>query len=389
VRSGRITVKLPDLRPSASASAPPVVLAVSLASLYAVLEGPLSAVAGGLTASRPSPDQVSALEGCLQSASAGVDAVLAKATLAPLYMCCAMFRAQLLDGTCPGLEVAVMGSTLPVAAGLGSSAAFSVAAAAALLDCWCRTAGGSPAGLLGVGDAAEGAAAGAGAVATGGAGVAPPLAARAAANEWAYASECLFHGSPSGLDNTVSATGGALTYSRASGASTVAPLLGLPPLRLLVANTRVPKETGKLVAGVRVLRDAHPSVISPIIASIGAIAEEVICRGARRGAAGGEAPLNDDEYAALSRLVRVNHALLGALGVGHAALDAVVAAAAAKGWAAKLTGAGGGGCALVLLPPSASSDAVAALVAELKSGLKCDVFETGLGGMGLTLDGRA
>lgn len=46
--------------------------------------------------------------------------------------------------------------------------------------------------------------------------------------------------------------------------------------------------------------------------------------------------------------MRLNHSLLNAIGVGHAALDAVVGAAAEKGFACKLTGAGGGGCAVVL-----------------------------------------
>jgi mevalonate kinase len=87
----------------------------------------------------------------------------------------------------------------------------------------------------------------------------------------------------------------------------------------------------------------------------------------------------------LRELVRVNQGALGALGVGHEALDRVVAAAARRGLAAKLTGAGGGGCALVLLPPSAGAGAEGgeeALAVELTElGFSC--CESRLGGEGV------
>jgi mevalonate kinase len=48
-------------------------------------------------------------------------------------------------------------------------------------------------------------------------------------------------------------------------------------------------------------------------------------------------------------LIRINHSLLDAIGVGHVALTEVVAASASVGFTSKLTGAGGGGCAITLL----------------------------------------
>ena len=49
-------------------------------------------------------------------------------------------------------------------------------------------------------------------------------------------------------------------------------------------------------------------------------------------------------------LVDMNQHLLDALGVGHPALDKIVAITSALGLHSKLTGAGGGGCALTLIP---------------------------------------
>jgi mevalonate kinase len=68
----------------------------------------------------------------------------------------------------------------------------------------------------------------------------------------------------------------------------------------------------------------------------------------------------------------VNHALLNALGVGHAALERIVAVTRAHGLTTKLTGAGGGGCAITLLPHATSAATVAAVRAELEgSGFDC------------------
>lgn len=92
-----------------------------------------------------------------------------------------------------GLRVTVHVPTLPVGAGLGSSAAFAVSTAGALMDALAQ-AQGSGWGMWG----------------GGGGGVAPPRGWAPAdaswlpcVNDWAYSCEMLFHGVPSGLDNTV------------------------------------------------------------------------------------------------------------------------------------------------------------------------------------------
>lgn len=55
-------------------------------------------------------------------------------------------------------------------------------------------------------------------------------------------------------------------------------------------------------------------------------------------------------------LIRVNHWLLCALGVGHPALATVYDLSNEADLACKLTGAGGGGCAITLLESASRTD---------------------------------
>ena len=68
----------------------------------------------------------------------------------------------------------------------------------------------------------------------------------------------VIHGDPSGLDNTVSCFGSAIVFNRELDAGSVRfeTLEQFPPLRIALTNTRVPRETKKLVAGVRKLYES-------------------------------------------------------------------------------------------------------------------------------------
>jgi len=109
---------------------------------------------------------------------------------------------------------------------------------------------------------------------------------------------------------------------------------------IVIGNTNsgiTEKKTAKLVAGVRELRDKSPGEVMPVIDAIGRIAEA------------GESLVELRDYISIGRLMNVNHGLLDALGVGTARLDALVYAARYAGaFGAKITGAGGGGCMFAL-----------------------------------------
>ncbi len=176
--------------------------------------GVLPSGAGGTQVCQPNEGVIHALE----KLAAECDPHYRKAVAPAAFLAAAIFAPLLTakdsETELPGLWVGITEATLPVAAGLGSSAAVSVAAAAALLDVYLRWTGSGD--LASYSKEAQGKSAGGGRGGgdgqAAGAGSSVPTELPAAVptehgldlvNAWAYSSEMLFHGSPSGLDNTV------------------------------------------------------------------------------------------------------------------------------------------------------------------------------------------
>jgi mevalonate kinase len=277
-----------------------------------------------------------------------------------------------------GIQLTVKSVSLPIGAGLGSSAAFSVAVAGGLVLLRKKMAAIATANgecndskcILG----SE-------------AGTMPSKAELEVINGWAYAAEVVIHGSPSGLDNTTSCYGGAVKYDKSSGKFETLP--PLPPLSILLSNTKVPRSTKVLVAGVRKLFDVYPAVIQPILDSIGGISKRFLELTALYTTLTSSKESNSSESAdwmrrfetEMSDLVRLNHGLLGALGVSHPALNQIVESSEKFGFAGKLTGAGGGGCAITMLKADAEDET--RLLTDSLAGLGFDVFQSTVGGSGV------
>ncbi|MFB6162597.1 MAG: mevalonate kinase [Halococcoides sp.] len=203
---------------------------------------------------------------------------------------------DLLDRPNAGFDVAI-DSEIPLGAGLGSSAAVTVAAiAAAVAEC--------------------------------GQTVDPETIA-----ERAYAVEnAVQDGQASRADTFCSAMGGAV---RVEG-DDCRRLDDVPALDFVVGYDGGAGDTAALVRGVREDRDRY-DFASETIAAIGTIVRE------------GQSALEAGDRDAVGRCMDANHGLLSALGVSARSLDAMVWAAREGGaTGAKLTGAGGGGCIVAL-----------------------------------------
>src|SRR5207249_4046976 len=109
----------------------------------------------------------------------------------------------------------------------------------------------------------------------------------------------------------------------------------LPPVDFVIGNTGISAATGPLVAKVKERVDRDPGAAAAI-REIG----EITLDGMRA--------LEQRDLVSVGHLMDRNHALLTELGVGHPALDRLVSAARPSSYGAKLTGAGGGGSMFAL-----------------------------------------
>lgn len=117
-------------------------------------------------------------------------------------------------------------------------------------------------------------------------------------------------------------------------------------IRFLLTDTQISRDTKTLVSNVARRKLQEPDLVNPILRSIQLISDE-----ARRCLTDTEMS-RSEQIATLEKLVDENHGHLVTLGVGHAALEAIVAKTGEKPWGlhTKLTGAGGGGCAVTIIP---------------------------------------
>lgn len=168
-------------------------------------------------------------------------------------------------------------------------------------------------------------------------------------NRWAFVGEMCIHGNPSGVDNTVASGGKAVLFQRRQNKpSLVQPIWNFPELPLLLVNTRQSRSTATEVAKVGVLKKNHPAITEPILEAIGQITESAH----RLLTSPNFDPTSLASLKHLGDLVAVNHGLLVALGVSHPKLERIreLIDHTGIGWT-KLTGAGGGGCAITILKP--------------------------------------
>ncbi|EMD34086.1 CsMn27 [Gelatoporia subvermispora B] len=202
-------------------------------------------------------------------------------------------------------------------------------------------------------------------------------------NRWAFIAEKVLHGNPSGVDNSVAVFGGALAYTRSgfSRKSGMEQIQGFKSLRFLLTNSKVPRDTKRLVAGVAQMKmqcAQDPEVVEKLLDAIQTISDE-----ARRALADPELS-RESLLSALSALINENHAHLVALGVSHPALEAIKALAGSDPYnlSTKLTGAGGGGCAVTLVPDDFQETVLDTLVAALRNE-NFQPYLTAVGGSGL------
>ncbi|MEM7137058.1 MAG: mevalonate kinase [Myxococcota bacterium] len=168
--------------------------------------------------------------------------------------------------------------------------------------------------------------------------------------EAALAWERVFHGNPSGVDNTMSAIGGVALFQKGQA---LTPLQSNKPLHLAIGNSGQSPSTKEMVASVaRQLAEDEPRVTQ----SFEAI--EVLVRNAKLAIEAGD-------HIALGQLLDLNHTILSSLMLCTTELDGLCQAARAAGaLGAKMTGGGGGGCMVALATKHEEAVRIASVLGE-------------------------
>lgn len=153
----------------------------------------------------------------------------------------------------------------------------------------------------------------------------------------AHQVELEVQGAASPIDTTLSTYGGAIYLS-----PDAQELVQLPldwDIPLVIGHTRREGNTAELIESVRIKIESYPSIIDLIFQSIEQVTEE-----ARKA-------LLDRDEKKLGELMNINHGLLDALGVNTPALSHMVYLARHRGaLGSKITGAGGGGSIIAYCP---------------------------------------
>ncbi|MBN1536069.1 MAG: mevalonate kinase [Anaerolineales bacterium] len=161
--------------------------------------------------------------------------------------------------------------------------------------------------------------------------------------------EKIHHGTPSGIDNTVIAYQTPVYFIKGEAPQTFNLAY---PLHIVIGDSGVASPTAITVGDVRHAWQVEPHRFEAMFDAIG----EITCA-ARRA-------IEEGQMQALGQLMNDNHAILRDLGVSSPELEKLVKAARKAGaLGAKLSGGGRGGNMIALAPPSKIDDIAKALSA--------------------------
>jgi mevalonate kinase len=220
-------------------------------------------------------------------------------------------------------------SELPPGSGLGSSAAVSVATAAAILRFFGESASESKVSSL------------------------------------ARYGEGSVHGNPSGIDVATCLYGGTIMFSKAQGQKTIVPS---KDIRFIVAFSKIPRNTSALIDRVSKHRRTYPVLFENLSRSISMVST-----------LGGRA-IEEGDLRTLGTLLNVCQVALAWIGASSSEIEKLIEEMLSAGhcYGAKLTGAGGGGSVIALPEYSETLKIISEISKEYPYTLLTGISEEGL-----------
>jgi mevalonate kinase len=164
----------------------------------------------------------------------------------------------------------------------------------------------------------------------------------------ALEAERVVHGTASGVDPAIATFGGTLLFQTDTGFK---PLEVKTEVPLVIGDTGVERSTKVQVDKVRTIAENYPQIMELMKKT----AREIVLRAMDA--------FKHNDLKTLGDLMNVNHALLYGIGVSDESLEWLINAAKKAGaYGAKLTGAGGGGCMIALANEGKLQDVLDAIM---------------------------
>lgn len=216
-------------------------------------------------------------------------------------------------------------------------------------------------------------------------------------SKWAFCSEKIMHGTPSGLDNTICTYGNIVKFYKGVTPTTIKLKT---PLNILLVDTKVTRSTMILVNKVRKLKNDHPKMIGAVLDAMGYLVEDTV--GVLENFGGQDDIESFDKlkvttlaatiqfyfticFLSFQMFFHINNNLLRSIGVSHPVLEKIFTIAETNNFGCKLTGAGGGGYATILLPSDYLNNPDYQNMCRLLEESGFDYINTTVGGSGLTI----
>ncbi|KKN20588.1 hypothetical protein LCGC14_0934010 [marine sediment metagenome] len=172
-------------------------------------------------------------------------------------------------------------------------------------------------------------------------------------NEAAYEGEKAYHGTPSGIDNTVSTYGGLIWFVKnLSGTKNTMDLLQTPKkIPLVIANSGITASTAEVVADVRHLKEENLEKFEKIFSEYKILAEDA------------KKALIQGDIMIIGNLMNQNHKLLQKITVSGEVNDKLVEVTLNNGAiGSKLTGTGRGGLVIAIAENEEIQESIAKAV---------------------------
>lgn len=196
--------------------------------------------------------------------------------------------------------------------------------------------------------------------------------------KWSASAESLMHSRASGLDAAVCTYGGIGTFKPNT---RMHHYTKLPELKVLLVNSKVERNTSRMVTTVKERIRRFPAIVDGIFDAIDAISNEAM-KVLNTPVNESRKTCSEEEHQSLQELCRMNNQLLIALGLGHPKIDQICTTLARYGVHPKMTGAGGGGSVYAFLKPETSQTVIDMMTNELKS-MGYEFWQPSLGGCGV------